>query len=565
MRFLLDSINIEKFRKLIEIDEIHFGSKITLFSGQNGVGKSNLLSIISSCSGTNSKRLNDGRFQPEFSDYFKINDEENFSDYKLYIKYQVNEDFITKRVSFKNETKTNRGIRLIPRTNVWPTANGTVKLKEKEAKERYNIGPAARITMPTLYVSLSRIFPIGETEIETTVLKKSTKIIQGNYNLKFKEWYNQVFPNSISNDIEQMEVIKKESSNRSDFYMEINNTQSNTQSIGQDNLRNIITALVDFYALSQSEDYNGGILCIDEIDSSLHPSAQIRLVSLLSALADDLKLQILISSHSLTIIKEVLRMHNKKPHEYKLVYLKGTRTPIVATINNYETLKADLFQQTNPIPPVLKVYCEDSMTQKLMELLINTAICLKIPVKLPRYEVIPVELGEGHLKKLPEKDNYFNTVQIILDGDAKTNSKINIKEFIEHPEQIKGFNPVKTRENITFLPSYLSPESFLYYIIHKFVTEDNTYLDFWRGLEANPDTTNYTSDKIMETILLDSDGLSTDAVKKKSNLIIEFAERSQILEHYYSIEQNVGELNEFITRLQISMNYTYKSMLSKRF
>ena len=224
MRFLLDSINIEKFRKLIEIDEINFGSKITLFSGQNGVGKSNLLSIISSCSGTNSKRLNDGRFQPEFSDYFKINDEENFSDYKLYIKYQVNEDFITKRVSFKNDTKTNRGIRLIPRTNVWPTANGTVKLKEKEAKEKYNIGPAARITMPTLYVSLSRIFPIGETEIETTVLKKSTKIIQGNYNLKFKEWYNQVFPNSISNDIEQMEVIKKESSNRSDFYMEINNT-----------------------------------------------------------------------------------------------------------------------------------------------------------------------------------------------------------------------------------------------------------------------------------------------------------------------------------------------------
>lgn len=565
MRFLLDSINIEKFRKLIEIDEIHFGSKITLFSGQNGVGKSNLLSIISSCSGTNSKRLNDGRFQPEFSDYFNINDEEHFPEYKLYIKYKVNEDFITKRVSFKNDTKTNRGIRIIPRTNVWPTEKGNVKLKEKEAKEKYNVGPAARITMPTLYVSLSRIFPIGETEIETKVLKKSTKIIQGNYNLKFKEWYNHVFPNSISNDIEQMEVIKKESSKRSDFYMEINNTQSNTQSIGQDNLRNIITALVDFYALSQSEEYNGGILCIDEIDSSLHPSAQIRLISLLSALADDLKLQILISSHSLTIIKEILIMHNKNPSEYKLVYLKGTRTPIVSTINNYETLKADLFQQTNPIPPVLKVYCEDNMTQKLMELLINTAISLKIPIKLPRYKVIPAELGEGHLKNLPSKDSYFNSVQIILDGDAKTNSKINIKEFIGNPDQVKGYNPVKVRENIAFLPSYLSPESYLYYIIHKFVTEDITYLDFWRGLEANPDTTNYTSDKVMETILLDSDSLSTDAVKKKSNLIIEFAEKSQILEYYYSLEQNIGELNEFISCLQKSMNYTYKIMLSKRF
>lgn len=565
VRFILEKILIENFRKLIKIEEISLGKKITLISGQNGVGKSNLLSIISSCSGTNTKRLNDGRFQPEFSDYFKINESEQFADYKLLMKYKVENDYITKRVSFKNDLNSNRGIRLIPRTNVWPTDKKTVRIKEKEVKDKYNIGPSARVSIPTIYISLSRIFPIGETEIETKKLANSTKIMQENYNLIFKKWYNQVLPNSISSEINEMEVIKKSSSNRKDFYMKINNTSSNTQSIGQDNLRNIITALVDFYALSKSDDYQGGILCIDEIDSSLHPSAQLKLISLLNALADELKLQIFLSSHSLTIIKEIIRLQQKNADEYKLIYLKGTRIPNVSTFNSYELLKADLFQDSNPVQPKLKVYCEDKETKKLMELLIDTSRNLDLSFKLPNYEVIPIFLGENHLKQLPKIDPYFHSVQIVLDGDAKSNSKIKVKDYINNPDLIKGFNEMKVYRNITFLPNYLSPEGFLYSIIYQYVNDDIYYLDFWRGIESNPETTNVTSDKVMDSIILDAEDLSTKNLKSKSSLIFDFVERSQILEHYYSQNNNIQELIEFISKLEKSMNYTHNVMLSNRY
>ncbi|WP_370854705.1 AAA family ATPase [Megasphaera sp.] len=56
-----------------------------------------------------------------------------------------------------------------------------------------------------------------------------------------------------------------------------------------------------------TEDYSSGILCIDEIDVSLHPDAQQRLIDLLDKLSSELNLQIIISSHSLVIIKEILK------------------------------------------------------------------------------------------------------------------------------------------------------------------------------------------------------------------------------------------------------------------
>lgn len=565
MRIIVDSMSVELFRKLKEIDEINFGTKINLFSGHNGVGKSNLLSIISSCSGTNAKRLNDGRFQPEFSDYFKIEGEEAYQDYKLYLKYRDDENYLTKRVSFKDDSDANRGIRIIPRTHVWPGTEKTVKEAEIEGKEQLGVGPAARINVPTLYVSLSRIFPIGETEIETKELRNNTKIIQQKLNLQFKKWYNQVLPRSIVEETDEMGVIKKSSANRADFYMEIDNASASTQSIGQDNLRNIITALVDFYALSLETEYEGGILCIDEVDSSLHPSAQVRLITLLNSIADELKLQIFISSHSLTLIKEIIRLNNKKPEDYKLIYLKGTRVPFVAKINDYETLKADLFQDMNPIIPKLKVYCEDEQAKKLLDLLVKTSQSFDIHVDLPEYEVIPVYLGEDHLKKLPDKDGYFKSVQILLDGDAKSKRKIDIKEYLENPNVVKGFNEIKISDNIAYLPSYLAPESYLYSIIHEYIENDDKYLNFWRSLESNPDTTNITSDKIVESIKIDKENLSTKEVKKKGKKIFEFVKKSQILKHYYSNEDKLDELKDFMKELEISMKKSVDTMKTRRY
>lgn len=561
----MDSLYIEYFRKLREIKNVKVGKRVTVFSGQNGVGKSNLLSLICSSSGTNDKRLIDGNFQPEFYDYFKVDPREDVKEYRIYIKYKNEKSTFTKRISFKDDRDTGRGIRTIPRTSAWPESSELVKDEEARVKEKHNIGPSARIPIPTLFVSLSRIFPIGETEIETTDVKRNTKIIQSQSNLKYKEWYNYVLPNSIKDTQEDMEKIIKSSSTRADFYMKMNNSYPSTQSIGQDNLRNIITALVDFYVLSLDENYGGGILCIDEVDCSLHPDAQLKLFTLLNELSEKLNLQIFVSTHSLTILKEILRLNSKSEENYKLIYLKGTRIPLVATITDYVSLKADLFQEMNPVQPKLKIYCEDLATKILLECLIDSARFNGLEYSLKNYEIIPVYLGANQLIKLPTSDKYFTNVLIVLDGDARSNTKIEIKNYLTNSDITDGLASVTVSNNILFLPGYLPPESFIYSIIHEYVSKDVEFIDFWRSLEADPDTTNMTSDKINEELILNTSSLSNKALKGISNKIFDFVKKSGILNDYYSREDNKPILIDFIKKLDEKSDKTRQIMYSRRF
>ena len=81
--------------------------------------------------------------------------------------------------------------------------------------------------------------------------------------------------------------------------MDINNTPTLSQSIGQDNLGNIISALVDIYMLSLDDDYKGALLCIDEIDVSLHPDTQIRLLDLFNQLSEELSIQFVVKDSHL--------------------------------------------------------------------------------------------------------------------------------------------------------------------------------------------------------------------------------------------------------------------------
>ncbi|HJF86159.1 MAG TPA: ATP-binding protein [Companilactobacillus farciminis] len=69
------TLYVKNFRKFQNI-KMPIGRKVTVISGINGIGKSSLLSLISSSTGTSDKRISDSKFQPEFSDYFKVDKNE---------------------------------------------------------------------------------------------------------------------------------------------------------------------------------------------------------------------------------------------------------------------------------------------------------------------------------------------------------------------------------------------------------------------------------------------------------------------------------------------------------
>ena len=83
-RLFANELYLKKFRSFNEV-RIPLGRKMTVISGVNGVGKSNIISLISSGSGVSRKSALGSNFQPEFSDFFIIDVNENYQDYKLLI------------------------------------------------------------------------------------------------------------------------------------------------------------------------------------------------------------------------------------------------------------------------------------------------------------------------------------------------------------------------------------------------------------------------------------------------------------------------------------------------
>lgn len=167
MRYFADTLKIKKFRNLNN-ETITLSKKITVFAGQNGVGKSNLMSLIAATFGINKKKIGKGKFQPEFSDYFTISNTEDFKQYETFLKVTSSSNsnnFIQKRHSYKDDKQTNRGIRVIPRGSNIFTLDKTVKECNEITKDKFSIGDSARVPMPTIFLSLSRLYPVGETSL----------------------------------------------------------------------------------------------------------------------------------------------------------------------------------------------------------------------------------------------------------------------------------------------------------------------------------------------------------------------------------------------------------------
>lgn len=602
--------NIEYFRNFKEVS-FELGRKITVISGQNGVGKSNLLSLIASGSGLNKKSVLGSNFQPEFYDFFNVDKDEDFENYKLYLTYVEDggTTALTKRLSFKDDTKTDRGIRIIPRTTNVNIEGCTLKQAEEKAKMEYDVGGAARVRIPTIYLSLSRLYPLGERKdtVKITEIRKTNPFYQKKADEKYKYWYNTVIPNSIKNEA-VLSKVEKNTCSRASLHMDINNTPTLSQSIGQDNLGNIISALVDIFMLSLDDDYKGALLCIDEIDVSLHPDTQIRLLDLFNQLSEELGIQFVVSTHSLTILKAVLKKEKRNSIDFKVVYLKTPSAPYVTDRKSYELLKADMFGSLSFQRPKVKVYFEDEIGKALFGMLLDAfrniyyAVETNIEDPILRnssdvrdYEkindsihslggllqfanntnYISTILGCEELFKVNDADEYFKRVIFVLDGDARykdPEQKPKIRDYLDEkydPRKLH-LNDRNHARNICFLPDYFAPESFLYAIIHTVSTKPMEHLSFWRGLDSNETTALYTSEKISTMFAglsgeYNNDDLKTIFTDSFENEVWQFIKKSDIVTYYYSDYRIIQELLLFLENVKKAYDMALPLTLSNRY
>lgn len=612
MGLKLAKMEIEYFRSFHDV-QFDIGRKVTAISGQNGVGKSNIASLIASGSGLNKKGELGSNFQPEFYDFFNVESTENFTEYKLFLTYKEDgkDGTVLKRLSFKDDTATNRGIRIIPRTSNRDMPGVGSKEAEKIAKDTFGVGGAARVPIPTIYLSISRLYPLGERKETVTIkeLKKTNKLYQNEADAKFRKWYNSVIPSSIKSDA-SLSIVEKKTSSRSSLHMDMERTPTLSQSVGQDNIGNIISALVDVYLLSKQEDYAGALLCIDEVEVSLHPDTQIRLLTLLDTLSDELNIQFVVSTHSLTMLKELLNKQNQKPEDYVIVYLKNPSAPMVTKQNSYKMLKADLFGQITFNRLKTKIYFEDEVGQHVFHLLVASLRyqysafkdgeglrCVeettdsnmlqaalehlkKFRGILPDLQEIVMHLGCEELMKIAVQDKtYFQRVIFLLDGDARYKEpaqKPHVKDYLNQNFKSTGRSDRQHEPNICFLPGHFAPESYLYRIIYQLVNEENEHVMFWRALDDHDETALYTATKIRDMFSGLREGFNNDDLKSvfkeyypdvgtKNSELWQFVDKSHLLDYYYGDFRNLGEMLGFFSAFEKAYDMAHAKTVANRF
>ena len=602
----IQHVIVKQFRSFHDV-EFSIGKKITVISGQNGVGKSNLISLIASGSGLSKSSDFGGNFQPKFYDFFYVSPEESYGDYSIYLRYGSDntDETVLKCLTFKDDTESNRGIRIIPRTSNMDRDDITIKEAELIAKENFNVGGAARIPIPTIYLSISRLYPLGERKESVRVkeVRRNNKLYHSKAHTKFCDWYNSVIPGSIKQDGD-LSIVDKEASTRSSLHMEMENTPALGKSVGQDNLGNIISALVDIYILSQQDNYNGALICIDEIEVSLHPDTQMRLLDLMDKLANELNIQFVVTTHSLTVLKELLGKHKKNPNDYGIVYLKNPSAPMVTVQQSYEILKADLLGKVTYQKPKPKVYFEDEVGKHLFDMLvgalqhqcntlkeegnlrgnISQEYASKIKCRLENIKkyshaaslIKPVvtSLGCEELLRFSQADRpYSDQVIFLLDGDARhkqTEHKPKIREYLDRkydPHKDHISDRETNRNNICFFPDYFAPESFLYRIIYQIVDAESNHAVFWRTLDQQEETALYTASKIRAWFVdLASDFNNNDLKNifgdvEKNVKVWAFINATNLLNYYYGDYSTIEELILFFEKFDSAFQMTYSKMI----
>jgi predicted ATPase len=442
----LKKLCIVNFRALHEVN-IEFGNRITVICGKNGTAKSSILGIAAQI--FNFEKNYQTGVEINFSTITGVNFKSKFADhFRFSSKYDTPGSIDVKIELFDGYTNNNATceLSLSTRQNIAP------RPVVRNNSTTGNSNRSRNFTHPVIYLSLQRLLPIT---------------LRSRYAARNFEYLNANRDEFISLN---NELLNKQSSNATgtggSIYSAVshgNNYDQDSVSAGEDNAGQIIMALMSFKKLKQEyADYRGGLLLIDEADAGLFPAAQTKLISILDRYAKSLDLQIIMTSHSPTMIEKVYDLNTQYPKQknYKTVYLSDTFGSVQA-LDNFSWLQiyADLHIETVPTAsgdsiPKVNLYFEDAEGADFFKNLMFRAPCKKYTEMKTE-----VTLGCGNYSnllnaKVPE---FALKSIIILDGDI--------------PSAIKKFDTVLT------LPGSLPPDQLIFEFLYNLPPDDSFWIN----------------------------------------------------------------------------------------
>lgn len=463
-------IQINDFR-LFHDQTLLLGKFLTVLSGRNSTGKSTILGMIAN-SGELKKKdgvtYSSKAFRAEFSELFKGSKEfDHIGSNRFTITLCDDNGNENDYRSFRTAWQTKDKYR-IKQHDTLDKANVSAKIsveneKEKAVhEERFRVIPfkkledgkktEAKFNYPVLYLGLSRLFPIGESQDDSI----STKAIS----FKSKEhhdWFVKNYKSILSMQCDVQDVTNysiAETDKKSGIGVSTDYYDYLTNSSGQDNLGQILLALLSFRKLKEEQGvaWQGGVLLIDEIDATLHPAAQTKFINLLTKEARNNQIQIVVTTHSLSFLKDVCKQtaynyHNETVNNnVELYYLTNANRKLEIKRNPaFNEIESDLMiisavQNSNKI----KIYSEDAEARWFLKYL--------APDYLVYVDVLEITIGCDQLINLYCADlQYFGNALILFDGDVKESQLSKISKAIRD-----------SLRNIVQLPGNKSPEEILY-------------------------------------------------------------------------------------------------------
>lgn len=346
----IKSLKIEKFRHLENI-EIKFGKLITAIAGQNGTGKSSILGLVGHLftfrekeNGNIHKTISGKFFETEFSEIFRFSSKNDKAGEHKYTTELDNNDIIPV-VSTERKDKS---LRLV------------VGKKAKGQGKR---------TFPVIYLGLRRLFPLAQ---ETTIKNEQSDLTQDEIQ-EYQRLHNEIL---MLNELINPELI--DTFSKKFYATKTNKYDCLGNSAGQDNLGQILTAILSFKRLKNSlgQNYEGGLLLIDEADATFFAGAQEKLIEKFFKIAKDLQLQIIFTTHSIEILKRLMLPQYKKDCE--VVFLDNSSGKVLNTQNDNITLS----QMINNLCVMyeiqkdskITIFCEDNEANLWLKNILGTKI-----------------------------------------------------------------------------------------------------------------------------------------------------------------------------------------------
>jgi predicted ATPase len=413
----IKSVTINKFRHLENLN-FKLGKHLTIISGCNGTGKTSLLGLIGHVfTYTKYSTIYNQPFETLFSEIFRFSDKFDIGGTHKY-SVTFNDNTVKSAISRETTEKGKKRFR--------------IDVGERVSKQ-------GKIERPVVYLGLKRLIPLAQ-ETESTI-KFNT---EDNLSIVEKELFNNLYNQVFVTDF-KVNPSHTKSQNKENYIPVTDKYDAYGVSAGQDNIGQIILAIISFKKLKAIDNsYSGGIILIDEIDAALYPASQKNLLELLLKQARDLDLQIIFTTHSTDILNYLFSRKNSHfKHSTEFVYLDNTLSKIKILQDNLDlqSILADLNHEAlvSTKPKKINFYFEDSEGKLFFNNLIkNKGLSVKI-----KYQ--NVSLGCGHYSSLIKaKFPEFNNSIIVLDGDYKGKlEKKYLKRVVFLPGSVRPENVIK--------------------------------------------------------------------------------------------------------------------------